>query len=1129
MISHRLALCLTSLCLLAAGLVPASQAVANEAYFRFPTLAGEQIVFTAEGDLWSVPVTGGRASRLTTHAAEETNPVASPDGRQIAFAASYDGPVEVYIMPLAGGVPQRVTFDGGRAIPVGWTPANEVLYVGQNPSGPSGERIVTAVDPASLARHALPLAAANDAAVTEDGKTVYFTRFGLAYSNDNVKHYQGGLQSSLWRFELAGTGEAERLLDPPGAPPIGNDRRPMPWQDRVYFVSDRDGHANLWSMNATGGDRKQLTHHDNFEIREAGLSHGRIVYQLGADVHLFDIASGEDRAVAIDLVSDFAQQRPHILKHPLDFFEDAGFAPDGERVAVTARGHLALMGLGDLRRIDIAAPPAARVREAAPSPDGHWVYAILEGDGTGNPPAAGDAAAPQIWRFAADGSFDSKQLTTDDAGHRMMLAVSPDGKELAHASIDGRLFLLDLDTGSNAVIDTAPNADLADLAWSADSRHLAFIRSDSDLARGQLFLYEPATKRLEKLTSDRYESARPAFSPDGKWLYFLSARNFESSNAAPWGDRDMGPYFDKRTEIFALALQTGLRFPFQPRDELTPAKPATEGKSADPKAETKADPGPTPAEPKPSEAGPPVEWAGLADRLYRVPAPPGDYNDLGTDGKQLYFLEAPAQGGHTALKRLAIDDKAGKPEEYLGEVRQFAFSGDRKKLFLRRWADDNKVGDMLIVEAGEKPAASLDKAALDKATIHAGDWSLQIDPRQEWRQLFDDAWRLHRDYYYDQKMHDVDWLKVRAKFAPLVERVTDRDELNDVLGQMLAELGTLHSQIRPGDLRTAQDTAPPAFLGALFRREANGARVTHIYRTDPELPDERSPLARPGTDVKEGDLITEIDGAPVNFHEDIEVMLAGKAGQQVLLTLHRTEPAAAKDKKPAHREVKTIVTPVDAVANGRLRYADWETGRRDAVDKAGGGQIGYLHLRAMGKDDIAAFAREFYANLDRGGLIIDVRHNNGGNIDSWVIEKLLRRAWAYWTPRYGRHHDLNMQHSFRGHLAVLVDETTYSDGETFAAGIKALGLGPLIGKRTAGAGIWLSDDTRLADKGAARAAENPQFAAGTGEWLVENKGVEPDIDVENPPKASFDGGDAQLDAAMKYLQDKLAKEPVKKL
>jgi tricorn protease len=1099
----RLVTGLAALCALAAP----GFAVAGTGYYRFPTLAGDQAVFTAEGDLWSVPLAGGRATRLTTHPAEETNAVASPDGKFLAFTANYDGPAEIYVMPVQGGVPRRVSFDGTRCTPVGWTAAGEVLYVGQSPIGPSGERILTAVDPTSLARHTLPLADANDAALAADWHTLYFTRFGLAVSGDNANLYRGGLLSTLWRFDLAGPGEAQKLVDAQDAERPGNDRRPMLSGDRVYFISDRSGHANLWSMNRDGGDRRQLTHQDGFEIRTASLDRGRILYQLGADLHLYDIATAEDRPLAIDLVSDFDQQRPHVLKNPLDFFADAEFSPDGTRVAVTARGRVALMGVGKLRRIDIATPPDSRVRVAVLSPDGSWVYAILDGAGAG-PLGAADADAPQIWRFAADGSPESKQLTKGDAGHRQALALSPDGKLLAHTAVDGRLFLLDLDKGEDALIDTAPNADLGALAWSADSRHLAYIRSDSDLDRGQLFLYEPATKTRQRVTSDRYESTSPAFTPDGKWLYFLSDRHFDPHNPNPWGDRDMGPFFGRRTQIYALALQAGLRFPFQPKDELTPAKPAD--KPDDKPAADKAEAADKPKKPEP---GPAVDWSGLADRLYEVPVPAGDYTSLAADAKRLYFLEEQGGERHTALESLAIDDQDPKPQEFLNDVREFALSADGKKLFLRRWVADDKVGDMLIVEAGTKAPGEL-----AKSTVRANDWAVAIDPRAEWRQLFDDAWRLHRDYYYDQKMHALDWLKIRAKFAPLVERVTDRDELNDVLAQMLAELGTLHSQVAPGDLRKAQDSLQPGFLGATVTREPGGARIAHIYRSDRELPDARSPLARPGTDAREGDLITAINGSPVGPADDIAQLLTGTADQQVLLTL----------KRPPGTEIKTVVAPVDAAHNAGLRYGDWEEGRRAAVEAASGGHIGYLHLRAMGKTDIASFARDFYAQIDRDGLIIDVRRNNGGNIDSWVIEKLLRRAWEYWQPRYGARHPTNMQQAFRGHLAVLIDENTYSDGETFAAGIKALGLAPLIGQRTAGAGIWLSDDTHLADRGMARAAELPQFAVGTGEWLVENKGVEPDIAIENPPNATFKGGDAQLDEAIRILQEKLKAEPVKR-
>jgi tricorn protease len=392
--------------------------------------------------------------------------------------------------------------------------------------------------------------------------------------------------------------------------------------------------------------------------------------------------------------------------------------------------------------------------------------------------------------------------------------------------------------------------------------------------------------------------------------------------------------------------------------------------------------------------------------------------------------------------------------------------------------------------------------------------------------MFGDAWRMHRDFFYDRDMRGVDWLKVRQKYRPLVERVTDRDELNDVLAQMLAELGTLHSQIRPGALRAAQDGGEPGFLGAVLVREPGGARIAHIYRSDAELPSDRSPLARPGVDAREGDLITAVNGRQVADANDIAELLMGQAGRQVLLILKRRD---SQVKDATEREIKTVVTPLNPVRHASLGYSDWEEGRRAAVEKAGGGRIGYLHLRAMGPDDIAAFAREFYAQFDRDALIIDVRRNNGGNIDSWVIEKLLRRAWTFWRPRYGRHHAYNMQQAFRGHLAVLIDERTYSDGETFAAGIKALRLGTLIGARTAGAGIWLSDRNALADRGMARVAENPQFAVDTGEWLIENKGVEPDIAVANLPHATFSGADAQLDTAIRMLSEKLKSEPVPRL
>jgi tricorn protease len=378
---------------------------------------------------------------------------------------------------------------------------------------------------------------------------------------------------------------------------------------------------------------------------------------------------------------------------------------------------------------------------------------------------------------------------------------------------------------------------------------------------------------------------------------------------------------------------------------------------------------------------------------------------------------------------------------------------------------------------------------------------------------------MHRDFLYDANMRGIDWNAARTRYAPLVERVTDRAELDDVLGMMVGEVGALHSQIRPGDVRRAPAEGTPASLGAVLTRVADGYRVDHVYRSEPELPSESGPLAAPDVKVMEGDILTAVNGKSLTEARDIADLLLDTAGKQVLLNVK------SADAKPGAKPRALIVTPVSMATHASLRYADWEQGRAQQVDTSSKGKIGYLHLRAMVARDINAFARDFYANISKEGLIIDVRRNNGGNIDSWIIEKLLRRSWDFWSSN-GKQPFSNMQNTFRGHLVVLTDELTYSDGETFAAGVKALKLGPLVGKRTAGAGVWLSDGNGLADNGMARVAENGQFSSD-GDWLIEGVGVTPDVEVDNLPNETFNGRDRQLEVAIELLEKKLKEQPVK--
>ncbi len=382
--------------------------------------------------------------------------------------------------------------------------------------------------------------------------------------------------------------------------------------------------------------------------------------------------------------------------------------------------------------------------------------------------------------------------------------------------------------------------------------------------------------------------------------------------------------------------------------------------------------------------------------------------------------------------------------------------------------------------------------------------------------MFVEAWRLERDYFYDRKMHGLDWPAILKKYLPVVDRVTDRAELSDLIGDMVGELSALHIRVTGGDIREGNDQIRPGSLGAsLTRDESHGGwRIDHIYKTDPDYPDKLSPLARPGAAVKEGDVIETVNGVPTLAAANPRELLRNEAGKQVLLSLRSPGEAKARE---------TVVKPIDPSQDTDLRYSEWEYSRRQRVEQAAHGDIGYIHLRAMGSSDIAEWARDYYPVYNRKGLIIDVRHNRGGNIDSWILEKLLRKAWFYWQPRVGSP-TWNMQYAFRGHVAVLCDEFTASDGEAFSEGIKRLHIGKVIGKRTWGGEIWLSANNFLVDHGIATAAETGVYGP-EGQWLIEGHGVEPDIVVDNPPHATFQGEDAQLAKAIEYLQEEIRKNP----
>ena len=1068
-------------------------------YYRFPAIHGDTVIFTAEGDLWSVSVKGGPARRLTSSPGQEINAAISPDGRTVAFSADYEGPLDVYTMPVDGGLPQRRTWDAG-AIVAGWTPDGRVLFRTRRYSTLPDPKLV-AVD-ANGQREVFPLSQSSEGAFTPEGKSLFFTR--LPWQGSSTKRYQGGTAENIWRYD---SGTEAVLLTPDY---VGTSHNPMFWNSRVYFLSDRDGTMNVFSMDAQGQDVKQFTHHRGFDVQSASLSEGRIVYQCGADLWLLDLNTNQDAIIPIMLVSDFDQLRDHWVKKPLDYLTMAQISPDGTSAVFTARGEVFVLPAAPSGRIvKVAGDSAIRFREARYTADGKSIIALSTASGE-----------TEFWKYPAKGIGKPEQLTKDAKVLRWDGVPSPDDHWFAHRNKDQQLWLLDLKTKADIMIAQSMNGDFSDLAWSPDSQWLAYAETSNNTF-DQIKVLNANTGRIQVLTSDRYNSGSPAWSSDGKWLYFLSDRMLKTTVRAPWGSRQPDPYFDRSMKVYELALTPGLRSPFAPVDELHPEKPekSEEKKTAKPddkkeekndaKSKKAADDKKSAEEKKP----PPVvniDFTDIAARLNDVPVPAGNYSALEATEKRLCWLDRnEALPPKRALQCVDIANKGDAPETILADVKTYELSADRKKILL--WKDS----DFLIFDSDVKPSALADSKAYGKAKIDMSRWTILTNPRAEFRGMFLDAWRLERDYFYDRNMHGVNWPEVRDRYLPLVDRVADREELNDVLAQMVGELSALHIFVVGGDAREPGDHVDIATLGATLRRDekAGGDVVEHIYLHDPDLPDQAPPFARPDSLVHEGEIIQSVDGADVLSVSDERVLLRGKAGRKVLLQV----------KSQAGQTREVLVTPISERDERNFRYAEWEYSRRRKVETDSQSHIGYVHLRAMGSEDIAEWARGYYPVFDRQGLIIDVRHNNGGNIDSWILAKLLRQAWFFWQPRIG-HPFANMQYAFRGHIVVLCDQDTASDGEAFSEGIRRLNLGKIIGMRTWGGEVWLSFSNFLADQGIASAAEIGVYGP-EGKWLIEGHGVDPDVIVDNLPHATFAGSDAQLDAAIKYLQDEIKKDP----
>ena len=1023
-------------------------------YYRQPTIHDQTVVFSSEGDLWVAPLNGGEARRLTSHQGEEAWPVLSPDGKTVAFSAEYQGSSDTYIMPVLGGTPQRVSYIGAR--PVTWTPDGEIVARTRSRSGLPQWRLVK-IRTTDQRIEEVELAEAAEAAFTTNGAMV-FAR--LPRQSSNSRWYKGGTAPKLWSFK---TGDAEATPLTTDYP--GSSRQPTALANgRVYFLSDRQDAMNIWSMKPNGTDLKRHTEYIDFDIQELS-GHGQtLVYRMGADLYRLNTSTGNPERIDIITRSDSEQSLIDYETKPLNRLSSAAISYKGDAVALVSRGELFVAPKRSGRMVHLDANSGVRYRNAIFGPDSSVVYALSD--------ASGEI---EWWRVPIDGTAPATKVTEGPAMLRIGGLVSPNGKLLAHIDYEDTAWLVDLRTGKSTKIEDRSNASMA---WSPDSRYLVYSRYTNG-TRSVLFAYDTKTSTSTQITSDAFNDSRPAFSEKGDWLFFVSSRHWNSDVRSPWGERAPQPHYGKTEGFFALPLRENKRYPFTPDNELLANAPKDTSNVTDP-----------------------IRFD-LLDQLRELPIEANDYGDFLVGKTRIYYVQE--------NELFALDMKPdAEAVSITKNVRDAKLSGDLSSLIVRKNQKGGNGIYILSADAGKD-------ADLEKAGVKLDGWRFAINKRAEWNQMYNDMWRLHRDYFWDPNMHGLDWTAMRDKYAPMLERVGSRNELSDLQGQLVSELSLLHSSAGGGDVRRPDPNIQVAQLGAVFIKEAGGFRVAKRFNGHPDLPETWSPLQHPDVRIEEGDLILAVNGRRVNDVPQLESLLVDQIDKHILLEVRN---AAGVERSVLAK----AISPGQAY---RLRYEDWERERLAKVDTLSDGELGYLHIQTMGTRDIGRFTRDFYSQLGKKGMIIDVRHNFGGNIDSWILSQLMRRAWSYFTPRNGTTSFPNMQESFNGPLVVLTDHWTASDGEAFADGFTRLNLGHTIGTRTWGGEVWLSSSNRQVDGGIARASELGVYGLD-GKWLIEGWGFVPAQEVDNPPHASYMGQDAQLEAAVKYLQAELKKNPIVK-
>jgi len=1042
---------------------------------RFPTVHGDQVAFTYAGDLYIVPASGGVARRITSHLGHELFPRFSHDGKYIAFTGQYDGNTEVFIIPATGGIPKRITYTptlsrddladrmGPNNIVMGWTPDDQhVIYRGRGTSfNPFKGKLYLAPLNGDLSLE-LPFSVASWASYNADASKLAMNRVFREFRT--WKYYRGGMADDIWLVDPK-SGDTENVTNHPA-----QDVFPMYYQDKIYFVSDRDRTANLFVYDTQSKQTQKVTNFTEYDVKFPSLGDHAIVFENGGYIYHHDLISGQTQKLRIIIAEDFASGRNRQVDAST-FVYSADISPDGKRAVFGARGDVFTVPAKTGVTRNLTQSSGAHDRNVGWSPDGQWISYIS--DRTGE---------DELYIQKQDCTEPALQLTKGGGAYKFNPVWSPDSKKLLYGDRNQDLYVVEIPSGAKQLVTHCDDGTITSYTFGPDSKWIAYSLPGKAREFTVINLYHLDTKRIIQVTDTWYNSSQPEFSPDGKLLYFVSERDFNPT----YGSTEWNHVYNNMSRPYLVRLNTATKSPFaEESDEVTTSSVYPEEERTqkdDSKKETQ------------NEITITVDEEGLADRIESLPVSPGSYFGLVATTDGLYYT-----GGSQGNRSFKFFSLADKKETEIGNFSGYATSPDRKKILIR------SDGDFFIEDLGKS------KISAPSNKVNMAGMKVTVDLKAEWKQIYDESWRQMRDYFYDPDMHGVDWKAMHDKYAPLLPYVNHRDDLTYLIGELIGELNVGHAYVNSGD-RPSPERIPMGLLGAIFSRDPSG-----YYRIDSILSGQSwnttlaSPLRAPGVAAKRGEYITAINGTSMKDVENLYQTLIGKAGQLVEIEINGSPTAKGARK--------VLVKPI--ADESALYYHEWVQQNIAKVTAASNGRIGYIHIPDMGPDGLNQFARYFYPQLDKEALIIDDRGNGGGNVSPMIIERLIRK------PGLGTMRRNNKTASIKpdahvGPKVCLIDQYSASDGDLFPWQFRYYGIGPLIGQRTWGGVVGISGTLPFIDGGDMRKPEFAHFAADGSSFIIEGEGVHPDIEVTNDPHDEYQQNDAQLARGVAVLLEKLA-------